>query len=85
MLQSVAAVTVLVPSYDDGLAFFHDVLAFGVLEDTSISPMKRWVVVAPSLGAALVLAVPSDEHQRDRVGDGTVGWLFPPLRGLLGG
>jgi catechol 2,3-dioxygenase-like lactoylglutathione lyase family enzyme len=75
MLQSLAAVTVLVPSYDDGLAFFRDVLGFAVLADTPLSPKKRWVVVAPSPGAsaALVLAVPSDERQKARVGDQTGG------------
>ena len=75
MLQSLAAVTVLVPSYDDGLAFFRDILGFAVLEDTPLTPTKRWIVVAPSLGAgaALVLAVPGDERQRARVGDQTGG------------
>jgi catechol 2,3-dioxygenase-like lactoylglutathione lyase family enzyme len=75
MLESLAGVTVLVPSYDDGLVFFRDVLGFTVLEDTPLSPNKRWVVVAPSSGAsaALVLAIPSDEHQRARVGDQTGG------------
>jgi catechol 2,3-dioxygenase-like lactoylglutathione lyase family enzyme len=75
MLESLAAVTVLVPSYDDGLAFFRDVLDFAVLEDTPLSPSKRWVVVAPSpdTGAALLLAVPSDERQRTRLGDQTGG------------
>lgn len=75
MLHSLAAVTVLVPSYSEGLAFFRDVLGFAVLEDTPLSPAKRWVVVAPSPGggAALVLAVPSDERQRTRVGDQTGG------------
>ena len=36
---------------------------------------KRWVVVAPSRGrgAALLLAAPSDERQRTRVGDQTGG------------
>ena len=75
MLQSLAGVTVLVPSYEDGLVFFRDVLGFAVLEDTPLSPNKRWVVVAPSrgAGAALVLAIPSDERQRTRVGDQTGG------------
>ena len=75
MLQSLAGVTVLVPSYTEGLAFFRDVLNFRVLEDTPISPNKRWIVVAPSprAGAALVLAVPGDERQRTRVGDQTGG------------
>ena len=78
MLQSLAAVTVLVPSYDDGLAFFRDILGFAVLEDTELSPAKRWIVVAPSrgAGAALVLAVPSDERQTARVGDQTGGRVF---------
>jgi len=68
MLRSLAAVTVLVPSYDDGLAFFRDVLGFAVLED-------RWIVVAPSRGAGaeLVLAIPSNKRQRARVGDQTGG------------
>ena len=75
MLQSLAAVTFLVPSYDDGLAFFRDVLGFEVRADTPLSPTKRWVVVAPSPGASatLVLAVPTDERQRERVGDQTGG------------
>ena len=81
MLQSLAAVTVLVPSYDDGLAFFRGVLGFAVLEDTPLAPEKRWIVVAPSrgAGAALVLAVPSDDGQRARVGDqpgGRVGFFL---------
>ena len=81
MLQSLAAVTILVPSYEDGLAFFRDVLGFAVLADTPLSPSKRWVVVAPSraAGAALVLAVPSGERQRTRLGDqtgGRVGLFF---------
>ena len=50
MLQSLAAVTVLVPSYEDGLAFFRGILGFGVLEDSPLSPNKRWVVVAPVVG-----------------------------------
>jgi catechol 2,3-dioxygenase-like lactoylglutathione lyase family enzyme len=75
MLRSLAAVTVLVPSYDDGLAFFRDTLGFEVLEDTPLSAAKRWLVVAPSpgAGAALVLAVPSNERQKTRVGDQTGG------------
>jgi catechol 2,3-dioxygenase-like lactoylglutathione lyase family enzyme len=68
-------ITVLVPTYDDGLAFFRDVLGFAVVEDTPLSPARRWIVVAPSPGpgAALVLAVAGDGRQRTRVGDQTAG------------
>ena len=75
MPQRLAAVTVLVPSYADGLAFFRDILDFAVLEDTPVGANKRWVVVAPSQGqgAALVLAVPGDQRQSARLGDQTGG------------
>ena len=50
-------------------------LASQFLKTPRSVPAKRWVVVAPSrgAGAALVLAVPSDERQRTRVGDQTGG------------
>jgi len=75
MLRSLAAVTVVVPGYEDGLAFFRDILGFVIVEDTPLSHTKRWLVVAPSrdAGAALVLAVPSDDRQRARIGDQTGG------------
>ena len=75
MIQSLAAVTILVPDYEEGLAFFRDALGFAVLEDSPLGFGKRWVVVAPTrgMGAAIVLAVPSDERQSARVGDQTGG------------
>jgi catechol 2,3-dioxygenase-like lactoylglutathione lyase family enzyme len=75
MTQSISAFTILVPNYDEGLAFFRDALGFAVVEDTPLEGAKRWVVVAPAggAGARIVLAVPSDERQRGRVGDQTGG------------
>ena len=55
MLNRLAAVTVLVPGYDEGLAFFRDSLGFAVVEDTPLGPDKRWVVVAGSQGAGCLL------------------------------
>ncbi len=75
MAQSLAAIALLVPAYDEGLAFFRDAVGFVVLEDTRLDPDKRWVVVGPpgGAGATVVLAVPSDERQRARIGDQTGG------------
>jgi catechol 2,3-dioxygenase-like lactoylglutathione lyase family enzyme len=75
MIRSVDSFSLLVPSYAEGLAFFRDALGFSVVEDTPLAGGKRWVVVAPAvaLGAKIVLAVPSDERQRMRVGDQTGG------------
>jgi len=81
MIERLAAVTLLVPSYDEGLDFFRDALGFSVLEDTPLGANKRWVVVAPSpgAGATLILAVPSDRRQNARLGDqagGRVGFFL---------
>ena len=75
MIESVGAFTVLVPSYGEGLSFFREVLGLAVVEDRPIAGDKRWVVVAPAggAGARIVLAVPSDERQKARVGDQTGG------------
>ena len=75
MPQSVTAFTILVPSYQEGLAFFCEALGFEVVEDTALEGARRWVVVAPAggAGARIVLAVPGDGRQRARVGDQTGG------------
>jgi catechol 2,3-dioxygenase-like lactoylglutathione lyase family enzyme len=81
VFQGLDAVTILVPSYEEGLAFFRDVMGFAVLEDEVLGPSKRWVVVAPQRGSGawIVLAVPTDERQRSRIGDqlgGRVGYFL---------
>jgi catechol 2,3-dioxygenase-like lactoylglutathione lyase family enzyme len=68
-------VTLVVPDYDEALAFYVDVLGFELREDTVLSPTERWVVVAPpdNDGAALLLARADGERQRARIGDQTGG------------
>ncbi len=75
MIESVAAFTILGPSYEEGLAFFVRTLGFAVVEDRPIGGGKRWIVVAPESGegARIVLAIPDDERQRAGVGDQTGG------------
>jgi catechol 2,3-dioxygenase-like lactoylglutathione lyase family enzyme len=71
--------SLLVPDYDEALAFFTQALRFQVRQDTALSPDKRWVVVAPSSsGGALLLARAATPEQRTligRQGGGRV-WLF---------
>lgn len=75
MIRSLSAISLLVPDYDEALAFFEGALGFIVDEDAHLGGGKRWVVVAPpgGAGAKIVLAVPGDERQSDRVGDQTGG------------
>ncbi len=61
MIRSLSAIALLVPSYDEGLAFFVGALGFTVQEDVPLVGEKRWVVVSPSCGGgtAIVLAAPA--------------------------
>ena len=75
MKQSLALVTLVVRDYDEALDFYVNVLGFRLLEDTPLTPEKRWVRVAPRGGGGcqLLLARAADERQRSRVGDQTGG------------
>ncbi len=71
MIKSLAAISLLVPDYDEGLAFFKRALGFAVQEDSPLGAGKLRVVVAPpgGGGARIVLTVPGDERRRARIGD----------------
>jgi catechol 2,3-dioxygenase-like lactoylglutathione lyase family enzyme len=47
MAQYIAAVTVVVPDYDEAIAFYVGKLGFRLIEDTVLSSSKRWVLVSP--------------------------------------
>ena len=68
-----ATVTLLVPDYDEAIAFYCDALGFDLVEDTDLGSGKRWVIVAPDEGAALLLAKATNASQQAAVGEQTGG------------
>ncbi len=70
---ALATVTLVVPDYDEAIAFYVGALGFELVEDTDLGGGKRWVVVAPHKGAALLLAKAADEAQTAAVGNQTGG------------
>ncbi len=74
-----AHVTLLVPDYDEALAFYVDRLGFTLVEDTA-EPAKRWVTVrppgAPDDSATILLARAATPEQRARIGDQAGGRVF---------
>jgi len=78
MPQSLASVALIVKDYDEAIAFYTQTLSFDLIEDSRLSPEKRWVVVAPrgSSGCSIVLAKAVGERQLSRVGDQTGGRVF---------
>lgn len=47
-MQHLALISLLVPDYDDGIAFYVGRMGFDLLEDTDLGGGKRWVRVAPA-------------------------------------
>jgi catechol 2,3-dioxygenase-like lactoylglutathione lyase family enzyme len=78
MRQIVSALTVLVPSYEEGLSFYVGTLGFRLVEDTALAGDKRWVVVAPpgSRETGLLLARAATEAQREAIGNQAGGRVF---------
>jgi len=67
-------ITIVVDDYDRAISHYVNDLNFLLTEDTSLSPEKRWVVVAPGdAGAKILLAKASNEHQQSAIGNSTGG------------
>jgi catechol 2,3-dioxygenase-like lactoylglutathione lyase family enzyme len=82
MMQHISAVTLLVPNYDEAIAFYVGKLGFRLVEDTALSATKRWVVVAPpgSNETGLLLAQADSQDQREAIGNQTGGRVFLILK-----
>ncbi len=76
--QHIAAVALVVRDYDEALAFYVGKLGFTLVEDTPLSPDKRWVrVKPPGEGAThVLLARAATDEQRAVIGKQTGGRVF---------
>ena len=73
-----AHLSLLVRDYDEAIRFYTEKLHFTLVEDTVLSDIKRWVLVAPkgSTGCSLLLAKAANEEQASRIGNQTGGRVF---------
>ncbi len=78
MTQTIARITLLVPDYDAGIAFYVDRLGFRLIEDSWVTEAKRWVVVAPpgASETALLLAQATTPDQTAAIGRQAGGRVF---------
>ena len=78
MNQRLAHIALVVENYDAAIQFYTEKLNFVLLEDTKISPVKRWVIVSPngSGECKLLLAQAANEEQKTRIGNQTGGRVF---------
>ena len=67
-------IAIVVDDYDLAISHYVNDLDFTLIEDTTLTPDKRWVVVAPSLqGARVLLAKAVNETQTAAIGNSTGG------------
>lgn len=75
MQQSIYAVTLVVPDYDDAISFYVQKLNFTLDQDIDLGGGKRWVRVSPpgATVGSLVLAVADGADQQAAIGNQTGG------------
>ena len=77
-MSHIAAISLLVPDYDQALAHYCDGLGFEMIEDTDMGAGKRWVLVAPpgSRETRLLLAKATKPEQIQQIGHQAGGRVF---------
>ncbi len=78
MKQRIAHISMVVEDYDRAIKFYTSILHFQLIEDTVLSPNKRWVLIAPSGSSecSLLLAKAANDEQMSSVGNQTGGRIF---------
>lgn len=75
MHQTIARITLVVPDYDQAIAFYRDSLGFELLDDLDMGEGKRWVVLRPrgARETALLIAKADGAAQMAAIGNQTGG------------
>ncbi len=77
-MPAISSVTLVVPKYDEAIAFYTEALGFTLIEDVPLSETKRWVRVAPpgAMETALLLAKAVTEEEKQAIGHQSGGRVF---------
>ncbi|TRX37493.1 VOC family protein [Flavobacterium restrictum] len=78
MKQRIAHMALLVKDYDEAIAFYTQKLNFDLIEDSILTPTKRWVLVAPkgTHEFSLLLAKADGKTQQESIGNQSGGRVF---------
>jgi len=78
MNQRLMHIALVVADYDEAIHWYTQKLGFKLIEDTTLSDVKRWVLVQPpgEGSCQLLLAKAATEEQKSRVGNQTGGRVF---------
>jgi uncharacterized glyoxalase superfamily protein PhnB len=74
MSTTLGMIAIVVDDYDSAISHFVYDLGFTLIEDSQLTPEKRWVVIAPSpQGAQILLAKAANTEQMAAIGNSTGG------------
>jgi uncharacterized glyoxalase superfamily protein PhnB len=74
MATTLGMIAIVIDEYDRAISHYVNDLGFTLIEDTELTPQKRWVVIAPSKdGARILLAQASTPEQVAAIGNSTGG------------
>ena len=78
MYRRLGHISLVVEDYDKAIKFYVEKLDFILLEDTKISDIKRWVIVAPrgAKECSIVLAKAANEDELSCIGNQSGGRVF---------
>jgi catechol 2,3-dioxygenase-like lactoylglutathione lyase family enzyme len=78
MKRKIVHIALVVHDYDEAIRFYTEKLDFVLVEDTVLSPEKRWVLVKPDQDSecSILLAKANDESQKASIGNQTGGRVF---------
>jgi hypothetical protein len=73
-MNTLGMIAIVIDEYDLAISHYVNDLGFELIEDTEMTPEKRWVVVSPSKnGARILLAKAANEKQKSAIGNSTGG------------
>ena len=78
MKRKIVHIALVVHDYDEAIKFYTEKLDFVLVEDTTLSPEKRWVLVKPDKDSecSILLAKAANEAQKLSIGNQTGGRVF---------
>ncbi|MFK7922437.1 MAG: VOC family protein [Bacteroidia bacterium] len=78
MQQHIAQMALVVADYDEAIKWYQEKLNFSLVEDTPLTPEKRWVRIAPpgNNECRILLARAANERQREAIGNQSGGRVF---------
>lgn len=79
MKQRLAYTALIVSDYDEAIRYYTEKLQFILVEDTLLSPTKRWVVIEPpgnTNGSGLLLARAVNPTQESFIGNQSGGRVY---------